>query len=79
MGLEALEIVTSLISKIGTLNLSGALALVGLALIGVTVLAYIIYGLIKLGKWVTSLRAKEFSLFLLGVGVVLVVAALILP
>ncbi len=79
MGLEALELVMSLISKISTLNLSSALALVGLVLIGVTMLAYILYGLIKLGKWVTSLRAKEFSLFLLGIGVILVVAALILP
>lgn len=79
MGFEVLEPVLNLFKSMQRAGLAQWLALVGMGIIVVVACAYFIYGLIKLGKMILSLRVKEFTLLLLVVGAVLVGIAVVLP
>ena len=79
MGLDVLEPIVNMLRGLQYSGVSHWLALVGLGIIFSIGLAYAIYGIIKLGKLVLSLRVKEFTMLLLIVGVVLLGLALVLP
>jgi hypothetical protein len=83
MGLEALlEAVDRVLGPFRGL-LSGspafALALVGISILLVMGFVYLIYGLVKLGRLVWSMRVRSFMLGLTLLGVALVVLSVVLP
>ncbi len=79
MGFEVLEPILNIFRGIHVNGLAQWLALIGIAIITVIAGAYLIYGLVKLGKMLLSLRIKEFTLLLLVVGAALLGIAVILP
>ncbi len=79
MGFEVLEPILNVFKGIQASGLAQWLALIGIAIIAIVVGAYIIYGLVKLGKMIISLRVKEFTLLLLAIGAALLSIAVILP
>jgi len=82
LGTEVLEVLNNIftpLQNIGTSSLTTLLAVVGITLIILVALGYMVYGLIKLGKLLFSMRVKEFSLIMLGLGIVFLVVAIIMP
>lgn len=82
MGTEVLEVLNEVfapLQNLGTGSLTTVLAVIGITLIVLVALGYAIYGLIKLGKLLFSMRVKEFSLIMLGLGIVFLVVAIIMP
>ncbi len=82
MGVEVLEVLNNIfapLQNLGTSSLTTILAVVGITLIILVVLGYAAYGIIRLGKLLFSMRVKEFSLVMLGLGIVFLVIAIIMP
>ncbi|MCD6323607.1 MAG: hypothetical protein J7L55_00635 [Desulfurococcales archaeon] len=79
MGLQVLYGLWSAITSFRVTGVASWLALAGITIIAVVAAGYGIYGLIKLGKWVASMRVKEFSILLLAIGAALVGVAVALP
>ncbi|MEO3992746.1 MAG: hypothetical protein QN229_00280 [Desulfurococcaceae archaeon TW002] len=82
MGAEVLEVLNNILAplqNLGTSSLATVLAVIGITLIILVGLGYAVYGLIKLGKLLFSMRVKEFSLVMLGLGIVFLVVAIIMP
>lgn len=82
MGTEALEVLNSIFAPFQNLGASGlttVLAVIGITLIILVAVGYAVYGLIRLGKLLFSMRVKEFSLVMLGLGIVFLVVAIIMP
>ncbi|MFN3268215.1 MAG: hypothetical protein ACK416_03030 [Zestosphaera sp.] len=82
MGTEVLEVLKNIfapLQNLGTSSLTTILAVVGITLIILVALGYAAYGFIKLGKLLFSMRVKEFSLAMLGLGIVFLVIAIIMP
>jgi len=82
LGTEVLEVLNNVFTSLQSLgagSLTTVLAVTGIALIILVALGYAVYGLIKLGKLLFSMRVKEFSLIMLGLGIVFLVVAIIMP
>ena len=83
MGLEALlEAVDRVLGPFRGLisgSPASALALVGISILLVMGFVYLIYGLVKLGRLVWSMRVRSFILGLTLLGVALVVLSVVLP
>lgn len=82
MGTEVLEVLNSIfapLQNLGASSLTTALAVIGITLIILVAVGYAVYGLIRLGKLLFSMRVKEFSLVMLGLGIVFLVVAIIMP
>jgi len=79
MGLEVLEPIINAFKGLQYGGIAQWLAFIGLGIILTIGLVYAIYGLIKLGKMVLSLKVKEFTVFLLVLGAILLGIALVLP
>ncbi|RLG77562.1 MAG: hypothetical protein DRO10_03985 [Thermoprotei archaeon] len=79
MGFEALQGVIQSITSFNVSGVSGWLAVIGFSIIVIVAIGYGIYGAIKLAKWMSMLRVKEFSLLLLAIGAALMGIAVALP
>ncbi|MEM0025913.1 MAG: hypothetical protein QXV93_02160 [Zestosphaera sp.] len=82
MGTEVLEVLNNIfapLQNLGTSSLTTVLAVIGVTLIILVAVGYAVYGLIRLGKLLFSMRVKEFSLIMLGLGIVFLVVAIIMP
>ncbi|MEM2020883.1 MAG: hypothetical protein QXP80_01485 [Zestosphaera sp.] len=82
MGVEVLNILNELftpLTNLGSSSLATVFAVFGLVLIIVVAVGYAVYGLVKLGKLLFSMRMKEFSLIMLGLGVAFLVVAIAMP
>ncbi|MEM0347118.1 MAG: hypothetical protein QXL83_02510 [Zestosphaera sp.] len=82
MGTEVLEVLNNIfapLQNLGTSSLTTVLAVIGVTLIILVAVGYAVYGLIRLGKLLFSMHVKEFSLIMLGLGIVFLVVAIIMP
>lgn len=79
MALKVLEPIVSWINGLASSSISYWLAIIGFGILAVIAIAYGLYGLVRLSKWVIGMRVKEFTLFLVILGVVLVGLAIVLP
>jgi len=82
LGTEVLEVLNNIfapLQNLGTSSLTTVLAVIGVTLIILVAVGYAVYGLIRLGKLLFSMRVKEFSLIMLGLGIVFLVVAIIMP
>ena len=79
MGLEVLNNIWSWVMSLGNAGISSWLAVAGFLIIVIVAAGYGIYGLVKLGKMLFSMRVKEFTVVLLVLGVVFLGLAAILP
>ncbi len=82
MGVEVLNVLNELfapLTNLGSSSLATVLAVFGLVLITIVAVGYVIYGLVRLGKLLFSMRIKEFSLIMLGLGVAFLVVAIVMP
>lgn len=79
MGLDAIYGIWSSIANFSVDGVAGWLAVIGFSIIVIVALAYGIYGTVRLVKWISTMRVKEFSLLLLAIGIILIGAAAILP
>jgi hypothetical protein len=79
MGIEVLSGITQWVTSLGVSGISSWLAIAGFIIIVIVAAGYGVYGLIKLGKWLANMRIKEFSLVLLGVGILFLGLAAVLP
>lgn len=82
MGTEVLNVLSNIftpLQNLGTSSLTTTLAIAGIAMILLVAVGYTIYGIVKLGKLLFSMRIKEFSLIMLGLGVAFLVVAIVMP
>lgn len=82
MGTEVLNVLNNLfipLQNLGTSSLTTILAIAGITMIVLVAIGYAIYGMVKLGKLLFSMRIKEFSLIMLGLGVAFLVVAIVMP
>ncbi len=79
MGLQILYGLWEALTSYKVAGISSWLALAGLSIIAVVALGYSVYGLVRLAKWVSNMKVKEFSAVLLALGVIMVGVAIALP
>lgn len=82
MGVEVFNVLNELftpLTNLGSSSLATVLAIFGLVLIIIVAVGYAVYGLVKLGRLLFSMRIKEFSLIMLGLGVAFLVVAIVMP
>jgi hypothetical protein len=79
MGLQVLYGLWEALTHFKIAGISSWLALAGITIIAIVALGYGVYGLVRLAKWVSNMRIKEFSVVLLALGAIMVGAAIALP
>jgi len=82
LGTEVLNVLNNLftpLQNLGASSLTIILAIAGITMIALVAVGYAIYGMVKLGKLLFSMRIKEFSLIMLGLGVAFLVVAIVMP
>ena len=79
MGVEAIQSILSWFSGVSPSGTAQWLAVMGFMLILGIGVGYAAYGVVRLSKKILNMSVKEFSLFLLALGVIMIGLAAVLP
>ena len=79
MGVEAIQSILSWFSGVSPSGTAQWLAVTGFMLILAIGIGYAAYGAVRLSKKILNMSVKEFSLFLLALGAIMIGLAAVLP